>query len=245
MPIRDDEEAFESLNDLLGSDEHAQILGRDLFGRLPDTPSEREEEVETSPGFDSDAFFRARLLPVSQTASHTAPLCLAQVRDYALQAHKGQTLEHIQEPHWKHLAVVAGLVTTSGCNTPRAIALAWLHHTVSDTTTTLRDIERTFGNSIADGILCLTSAANPLISSDLRKQRDRNRLAKGDAEVHSVKLADIAAHLASISSHSPDLAQSCHLEETRLEISVLNKGDEGLKRLARTLWSAAFKKTTP
>ncbi len=242
MPTQDGERAFTNLSDLLGPEENLQAARKDLFGSVSATVSS-SHEVETN--FDLSAFEHAHrpAQSVLQAKAHAPSPCLTQVREYALRAHSDQTLDHIHEPYWKHLAAVAGLVASSSCSTPRALALAWLQYTVTNTSTTLRDIERTFGNSIADGVRHLTESANPLISQSTRKQRDRQRLAAGDADVHSVKLADIAAHLASI-SHAPDLAQSDYLEEKRLEISVLNKGDESLKRLARGLWSAALKQAT-
>jgi (p)ppGpp synthase/HD superfamily hydrolase len=119
------------------------------------------------------------------------------------------------------------------------VALAWLHDVVEDTTVTLREVERTFGASIADGVRCLTGSANSSISSEERSRRDRQRLAAGDTDVHSVKLAEIACRLSSLCRLNSEAELAGYLEEKRLEVGVLTQGDDGLKRLVRTLWSEA------
>ena len=241
MPNKDDEHTLERLCDLLGPEENLQAARKDLFGTVTRATVDIDPQ-EHNPGFGLNAF--ERLLTPALPKKHEH-LCLIQVREYALEAHADQPCRHTNAPCWTHLAAVAGLVSTCKRNTPRTIALAWLHHTVADTAITLRDIERQFGDSIADGVRCLTGSSNPLINAEARQQRDRQRLAKGDADVHTVKLADIAVNLATIAQHDPQLEHSDYLEQKRLEMGILTQGDEGLKQLVRRLWSAARKKATP
>ncbi|MBV0931765.1 HD domain-containing protein [Marinobacterium weihaiense] len=235
MSAKDDTHTLHSLSDLLGSDRLPDTPRSDLFERV----AHADDGIDCTPGvgFDEEAFHGSRslVMPTSQARE----ICLARVRDYALAAHKGQVRRYTREPYWKHLADVAGLVTTSRCSTPRALALAWLHDIVEDTAVTLREIERDFGASIADGVRCLTGSANTMISREARKRRDRERLAAGDADVHTVKLADMASNLSSIGLFDPDFALGGYLEEKRLEMGVLTQGDEGLRKLVRALWLEA------
>lgn len=243
MPHRDEDHAFESLSDLLGSADNLHPPQRDRFDKVQPS-SEVDLPPEPTLGFDLEAFERSRSI-VMPTHTAEKPLCLTRVRDYALAAHAGQFRRYTHEPYWQHLAEVAGLVTTSDCSSPRAIALAWLHHTVADTAITLREIERQFGASIANGVRCLTGSSNPRLTPEARKQRNIKRLAEGDADIHTVKLADMAVNLPLIARHDPDLARSHYLEEKRLEVGVLKHGDAGLKSLVRNLWSEALRRVSP
>jgi len=236
MPTKKDDQSFENLSDLLGPEEDINAWRPDLFETVEPT-EEGGFDHQPSVGFDIEAFEHSRsVVTLGANADETL---LQKAREYALEAHEGQLRRYTSEPYWKHLAEVAGLVATSRYRTPRALALAWLHDTVEDTSVTLRDIERHFGDSIADGVRCLTGSANPKITREARKRRDRQRLAAGDAEVHTVKLADIASNLASIGQFDPDFALGGYLEEKRLEVGALSQGDLGLKKMVRALWFEA------
>jgi|GEM_PF-1502375 len=234
----DDRDGLHSLHDLIGAEENIQQWRSDLFGAV--APVEHGSQAADD-YVDMEALQTADhvVLPAATASPATKPLCLVGVREYALKAHHGQLRRYTAEPYWKHLAGVAGLVASSGSATPRGIALAWLHATVEDTALTLRDIERDFGAAISDGVRCLTGSANDRISRATRKQQYRKRLASGDRDVHTVKLADIATNLASIGRFDPAFALDCYLEEKRLEAGVLVQGDEGLKALVRRLWLEA------
>ena len=257
MSANDDWDGLHSLDELLGSEENVHKWRPDLFDTV--APADRATpavsgEVEVKPLQAKDQVEVAKVEDKSVLKSSTAPapapapapaakpLCLIEAREYALKAHHGQQRRYTAEPYWKHLAAVAGLVASSSSVTPRGIALAWLHATVEETSLTLRDIERDFGASIADGVRCLTGSANSRIPRAARKQRYRNRLASADKDVHTVKLANIASNLASIGHFDPEFALDCYLEEKRLEVGVLVHGDEGLKVLVRRLWLEAKNK---
>ncbi|MDY6890441.1 MAG: HD domain-containing protein [Pseudomonadota bacterium] len=234
MSGKKDDHAFERLSDLLGEEEDLDAMRPDLFETVA-TDGAGGASKEASVGFDVEAFERTH--PV--LGNSPAEICLPRVRQFALQAHAGQLRRYTSEPYWKHLSEVAGLVATCANSTPRMVALAWLHDVVEDTTVTLREIERTFGVSLADGVRCLTGSTNQSLSRWERKRRDRERLAAGDADVHTVKLADMASNLASIGRFDPRFALEGYLEEKRLEVGVLTQGDEELRNLVRTLWSDA------
>lgn len=251
MSANDDWDGLHSLDELLGSEENVHKSRPDLFDTVAPadhaTPAvsggaevkllQAKDQVEVAKFEDNSV-----LKPSTAPAPAAKPLCLIQAREYALKAHHGQQRRYTAEPYWKHLAEVAGLVASSSSVTPRGIALAWLHATVEETSLTLRDIERDFGASIADGVRCLTGSANSRIPRAARKQRYRNRLASADKDVHTVKLANIASNLASIGHFDPKFALDCYLEEKRLEVGVLVHGDEGLKVLVRRLWLEAKNK---
>jgi hypothetical protein len=236
MSNREDDQAFESLSDLLGVEEDLDAVRPDLFETVA-VDAVDSSQARSSVGFDVEAFDRSRALVL--LGKSTGGICLQQVREFAIEAHAGQRLRHTSEPYWKHLSEVAGLVATCNNSGSRMVALAWLHDVVEDTTVTLREVERTFGASIADGVRCLTGSANSSISSEERSRRDRQRLAAGDTDVHSVKLAEIACRLSSLCRLNSEAELAGYLEEKRLEVGVLTQGDDGLKRLVRTLWSEA------
>lgn len=243
MTDKDDRDGLHSLDDLLGAEENIYKWRADLFETV--SPVEQCTLLSSEYVDMEDLQKKSNIiLPDKTTESIYAKeasksICFVKAREYALKAHHGQLRRYTTEPYWKHLAEVAGLVASSSSASPRGIVLAWLHATVEDTVLTLRDIERDFGASIADGVRCLTRSANDRISRAARKQRYRNRLASGDKDVHTVKLANIASNLASIGYFDPGFALDCYLEEKRLEAGVLVKGDEGLKVLVRRLWLEA------
>lgn len=244
MPHKDDSQPLETLHDLLGPVEDLHAMRRDLFETVkPSVDAKPHTVPEPNASFGSDAFNRSRLL--APPRQHDQALCLVQVRNYAFEAHTDQLHGRNEAPCWTHLSEVAGLVATCAGSTPRAIALAWLHHSVTDTGITLRDIERQFGASIADGVRCLTHSSNALLSPRIRRQRLRKRLAEGDRDVHTVRLADMAANLACFTRPGAVKPHAEFLEEKRLDIGVLRQGDEGLKKLVIRLWKEASKRATP
>jgi len=104
-----------------------------------------------------------------------------------------------------HLVDVASLVETY-CPTETALALAWLHDTVEDTLTTVRDIEKNFGREIAAQVEWLT---DPPYFSTFQKQWERklaqaSRIKLAPDIVRQVKVADQFSNVRSLARTWPD-----------------------------------------
>jgi len=61
----------------------------------------------------------------------------------------------------------------------------------------------------------------------VRKARDREHTAAAPAEAQTIKLADLISNSRSIMAHDPAFAKT-YLEEKRLLLAVMTKGDPGL-----------------
>jgi hypothetical protein len=64
-----------------------------------------------------------------------------------------------------------------------------------------------------------------------RKAIDREHTARAPAEAQTIKLADLISNSKSIMKHDPAFAKT-YLEEKRLLLEVMTKGDKGLHELA-------------
>lgn len=155
-------------------------------------------------------------------------------KEYAIAAHKaaGQVRKYTDEPYWVHPAEVAAIVATVS-HTDAMLAAAWLHDTVEDTAVTSDDIAQGFGKEVAELVAWLTDVSRPEDGNRARrKQLDREHIAAAPAEVHTIKLADLISNTKSIVEHDPEFAK-VYLEEKRLLLEVLVKGDLSLRIAAR------------
>ena len=140
-----------------------------------------------------------------KNSPHSNLVSLAET--YARHVHKGQ---------WRyrgavdfllvdHLVDVASLVETY-CPTETGLALAWLHDTVEDTLTTVRDIEKNFGREISAQQEWLT---DPPYFSNFHDQLDRksaqaSRIKLAPDIVRQVKVADQFSNVRSLARTWPD-----------------------------------------
>lgn len=156
---------------------------------------------------------------VFATAAHAA---VAQVRKYT------------GEPYIVHPFEVAMTVKQIG-GTPEMVAAAFLHDTVEDTGVTMETIEREFGPEIAEIVFFLTDVSRPEHGNRAaRKAIDRAHIAKADARAQTIKLADLISNCSSIVKYDPEFAK-VYLEEKRLLLEVLTKGDKILLDRARKI----------
>ncbi len=114
-------------------------------------------------------------------------------RKFARDVHKDEFLVTVQgdhRPKMEHLQEVADLVWASG-GSETEIAAAWLHDSVEDTPTTIKDIEEKFGKEIADIVDGLTDPVNfASLPTDERKRLQAERVRNKSVNVKRVKLAD-------------------------------------------------------
>lgn len=103
-----------------------------------------------------------------------------------------------QQPIVEHLAEVASLVRGAGGN-EYAIAAAWLHDVVEDTSTTLDEISILFGDEISKFVDGLTDppdfSGKPLSQ---RKPMQAERLINKSVEIKLIKLCDQISNVYSV-----------------------------------------------
>ena len=149
---------------------------------------------------------------------------------YAMAAHAavGQKRKYTGEPYIVHPAEVASIVASVPGSTPDMVAAAWLHDVIEDTGCTFTDVHMAFGIDIATLVGWLTDVSNPEDGNRAkRKAMDREHTAAAPAEAQTIKLADLISNSRSIMQHDPEFAKT-YLEEKRLLLEVLTRGDAGL-----------------
>ena len=152
---------------------------------------------------------RARIFA---TAAHSA---VAQLRKYTM------------EPYIVHPREVADIVATVN-HTPEMLAAAWLHDVVEDTGVTNEVIRAEFGDKVAELVGWLTDVSRPEQGNRAtRKAIDRAHTAAAPAEAQTIKLADLISNTKSIVEHDKKFART-YLEEKRLLLEVMTRGDRGL-----------------
>jgi (p)ppGpp synthase/HD superfamily hydrolase len=113
------------------------------------------------------------------------------------------------------------------------VAAAWLHDVVEDTGCTFNDIHMGFGIDIATLVGWLTDVSKPEDGPRwYRKKLDREHTAAAPAEAQTIKLADLISNTKSIMAHDEKFAK-VYLEEKRLLLDVMTRGDAGLMAEAR------------
>lgn len=149
---------------------------------------------------------------------------------YAMAAHAavGQKRKYTGEPYIVHPGEVARIVAGVPGSTPDMVAAAWLHDVIEDTGCTFTDVHIAFGADIAALVGWLTDVSKPEDGNRAtRKRIDREHTAQAPAEAQTIKLADLISNSKSIMAHDPEFAR-VYLEEKRLLLEVLTKGDPGL-----------------
>jgi (p)ppGpp synthase/HD superfamily hydrolase len=155
-------------------------------------------------------------------------------RVFATAAHAavGQVRKYTFEPYIVHPAEVAKIVCDAG-GSEAMVAAAWLHDTVEDTGVTIETIRAEFGVEVAELVGWLTDVSLPEHGNRAhRKALDRAHSAAAPAEAQTVKLADLIANTRSIMAHDEAFAKT-YLEEKRLLLAVMTKGDARLMAEAR------------
>jgi len=161
---------------------------------------------------------------------------------FAMERHAEQKRKYTGEPYWKHLAEVAAITQSASHVTGEMITAAWLHDTIEDTDVTEAEIRERFGDDVAEMVVGLTDVSKPEDGNrSVRKELDRDHLAKGDYRIQTIKVADLISNTSSIVDNDPSFAK-LYLKEKRALLQVLIKADSGLVALAiQTLMKADMK----
>jgi len=115
---------------------------------------------------------------------------VSEARHLAGICHRNQYRHNGVTPYITHPEAVAEILEKEGVKDDGLIATAWLHDTVEDSELTLKDVEGTFGKTIAERIHILTR--------DVGREEYKQRLLEADAETQKVKLADVLHNVSGI-----------------------------------------------
>ena len=159
---------------------------------------------------------------------------VCKARAFAESAHASinHRRKYTGEPYIMHPFEVAKIVSTIP-HSDEMLAAAWLHDTVEDTNVTSLDIHKEFGPIVGRYVWQLTDVSTPSYGNrSIRKAIDRRHTKGAEANVKSIKLADLISNTKSITEHDLGFAK-VYLTEKRLLLPYLIEGD-------RSLWTLAF-----
>ncbi len=154
---------------------------------------------------------------------------LAKVVHFAAVKHRDQVRKYSGESYINHPIEVAKIVAEVSC-TEEMICAAYLHDVIEDTDTDYDEIVREFGVTIADHVNGLTDVSTKEDGNRAaRKKLDRDHLSKQDADVQTIKLADLISNTVDIVENDPKFAK-VYLVEARELYKVLDKGSVYLRQ---------------
>ena len=162
---------------------------------------------------------------------------IEKARIFATAAHGAvaQLRKYTNEPYIVHPAEVAGIIYDLEGATADMIAAAYLHDVVEDTGVTIETIRAEFGAPVAELVGWLTDVSRPEQGNRaVRKAIDRAHTAMAPAEAQTIKLADLISNCTSIVEYDANFAKT-YLEEKRLLLEVLTKGDPELLARAKAI----------
>jgi (p)ppGpp synthase/HD superfamily hydrolase len=149
-------------------------------------------------------------------------------------AHEGQFRKYSGMPYIVHPIEVATIVQTVE-HSDEMIAAALLHDVVEDTDYSFEDIANEVSPEVADLVKGLTDVSSPQDGNrKVRKAIDKDHLAEQNAEVQTIKLADVISNSQDIKANDPKFAK-VYIEEMKALLEVLTKGDKTLYAKAKEI----------
>lgn len=143
-----------------------------------------------------------------------------------------QRRKYTGEPYIVHPIAVAELLR-SVPHTPEMIAAAYLHDVVEDTPVSIEQVRGEFGDAVADLVDWLTDVSKPQDGNRrVRKELDRQHLARAPAAAQTIKLADLIDNTLTIRDHDPSFWRVYRREKMAL-LEVLKRGDAELWKRAQ------------
>lgn len=150
---------------------------------------------------------------------------------FAREVHKHQKRKYTGNAYTDHLGEVAGIVASIP-HTEEMVAIAWLHDCIEDQGVEVVTLVSEFGMRVAHGVLMLSDLEEGNRAE--RKRLSRERLVKAPPEIQTIKYADLISNTSNIVQFDPKFAE-VYLEEKRLLLEVMDKGDKQLYTLACSL----------
>ena len=149
-------------------------------------------------------------------------------------AHEGQFRKYSGMPYIVHPIEVATIVQTVE-HSDEMIAAALLHDVVEDTDYSFEDIANEVSPKVSELVKGLTDVSNPQDGNrKVRKAIDKDHLAEQNAEVQTIKLADVISNSQDIKANDPKFAK-VYIEEMKALLEVLTKGDKTLYAKAKEI----------
>jgi (p)ppGpp synthase/HD superfamily hydrolase len=149
-------------------------------------------------------------------------------------AHEGQFRKYSGMPYIVHPIEVATIVQSVD-HTDEMIAAALLHDVVEDTDYSFEDIANEVSPKVSELVKGLTDVSNPQDGNrKVRKAIDKDHLAEQNAEVQTIKLADVISNSQDIKANDPKFAK-VYIEEMKALLEVLTKGDKTLYAKAKEI----------
>ena len=152
--------------------------------------------------------------------------------NYVSTIHNGQKIPGSDIPYINHLALVAmeatATIATQNIQNPNILILcALLHDSIEDTSATYKDIIKTFGTDIAEGVLSLTKNTELPSKSDQMKD-SISRIKRQPKEVWMVKLCDRITNLQPPPKHWDKEKTSNYQNEARYILAQLGEASQFL-----------------
>jgi (p)ppGpp synthase/HD superfamily hydrolase len=160
---------------------------------------------------------------ISEDMSRSLPEIVLLAEGFGRCAHRNQRRKFEDAPYMVHPIRVARIVYeyTDDAN---VIAAAMMHDVLEDTDVTAEEMRRVFGDAITNLVLDVTDVSRP---SDgvraVRKEKDREHLARSSPGGATIKLADIIDNSVSIVAHDTGFAP-VYLREAEDLLKMLKHG---------------------
>ena len=162
------------------------------------------------------------------------PPIINKAKMLAGKAHEGQFRKYSGMPYIVHPIEVATIVQSVD-HTDEMIAAALLHDVVEDTDYSFEDIANEVSPKVAELVKGLTDVSNPQDGNrKVRKAIDKDHLAEQNAEVQTIKLADVISNSQDIKANDPKFAE-VYIEEMKALLEVLTKGNKTLYAKAKEI----------
>lgn len=146
---------------------------------------------------------------------------------FAEKAHGDQRRKYSDELYIEHPKRVAELVRTIP-HTPEMICAAYLHDVVEDTSVTIQEIKRQFGNKVGRLVEELTNeyekSKYPGMNRRWRKEKETARQENISIEAKTIRLADIIDNTPSVSINDPGFAQK-YIPEMEAMVEAVREGN--------------------
>lgn len=148
---------------------------------------------------------------------------------FAWAAHAGQKRKYCGSPYICHPAHVVGLLTAAGVNDEEVLAAAWMHDVVEDNDNIENmDIRLLFGARVAELVAEVTDVSKIEDGNrSVRKEINRQHLAKASPDGKSIKLADMISNARSIIANDQDFAK-VYMPEKKALLEVFQEGNKQL-----------------
>lgn len=165
---------------------------------------------------------------------------------FAMRAH-GSQKRHSGDPYFSHPIEVAGILTGLKLDSA-TIATGLLHDVVEDTENTIEDIEKLFGEEVANMVDGVTKLTRLELSSEETKQAENFRkfmiAMSQDVRVLLVKLADRLHNMRTL-HHHPREASRRRISQETMDIFAPLAGRIGMQDFRDELEDLAFEQLNP